>query len=1511
VKKRILAVTLLLTVFTPHFAFADFKAEAGGKATGSAGIYTYEVNLNNVLSGVLTPDKFIHIYTAGGRQSTPQGVSPADDILTFDKNSGSLKAGDNLITLPIFLESLQSIHNTMCDHENGACILTGAELTLRDTAGRDVSWSKFFTDSASMFSDYTTFEMASELSPYRDIIMIISESVPNIAVYGEILDRMDGGNEALIEASVAARELWTEEIKEEFNRLPDKSVATAGDWRVAAQAYTAGIEGAWTPSEFPTDSFETEEIAIISAIYASPFSVGTETLQPRLNWPDGTPLSTLEPLLPSYTEEFRKVSADYLEGGENLIGRMITYPSRVQFLTVKAKTMTGDEQGLLEISDYVRNTAYKSSLWPALAGFSTEHLKYWRDGEAYTLLLATLSEVDAYRQAVISVLGPTLADNRTTFAKELLTGVMAVKEGLDYINSADAWELWRKPYTDTEIEVGEYDTLEKIYNRLLEMQAFDGINTYDVSELSEPLRRFFSLGDKKLSSDLLQGVALSSMYIPAHTNMYDPTTIKLYEPEDEADDFNRKYAFNRKALYIDTNSDAAMQLTRTNQKGGIRVATLNDLMFAEKDIVLYLDDNLYNVRQLAELQNKAMNRLDNVDSESDTQGLLGKFWDWATDVFNMSIYELAKTAEEVLYSTRPEVTVMPYRRSAETDATTEETYEDYYVLPSKAIDTYLNEDNYTFMQSFAATSAVYRHPDLKTQLNTWLRGAHPVFVSSPNLPFITEAGREEHNTVYNYLLLKNLEPNMPIGYATNLDMNSPLYMDIYGNILTESGTVIIPAASNATLHKTAYSPYNAGLLSTYGDAYKLEVDETATAFNKTISEFFEEDANTGCWELKSIKSMDGEFDAAMLSTGSKDTLEALRDMYAYDLDAGKFKFDLAINNVVEVLRGAPLEEIDKNEEGLNVNRRLSKRGIIAAAKLEEFAGAFGQRDINTVLALPNLAYIDGLEYIILFTYKIIVLVMLVIWMITIYLDAVGQVLSWRTPLKCMSVLLLVVSLIIIVPATFELTYYQSNKWMLQKEAGYLQMLNLEKREKGVEIGVTEIQEPDTTTKLLLKMDDIRYHWYDLFGSILTSSTFDSLEQIYKEYNESSEIIMAEGMEVMNDAVYMSADELFKSTDIMFQPVAGTIFQYAGGDTEASFYTPYYAFLDVLLYRVNSYNSMHKTYAYTTTVQSAGKVKTLGLIGPFLNSVEFMQEDVQDVLSLKSVYGYEEAVWFSESDVKAMQGSQWCNTKIDQEQVIKRIELISQHAREYVNENRNLIGRVTDETFLKSMALDLAMFHNRVFNTQRADTLEMYKFSNEDLLRLAIAPKDEVMRNSPMSFARFVYECGGTVTVYAVSLLLLVMLVGSWLKPLATIAIFLLVFSSLFVYKIILRNKTKGYLGYIITIGAVCGMNIFYSVLLKLSVYLPNAGLPTTVCIILQIVLQVLYLFLLSKIVVMAISDWKNMGFVKHLQIADNIALSKIQTPIRKHVDGWKYYQELKDSQEARVRGKKPEAEKDE
>ena len=93
-----------------------------------------------------------------------------------------------------------------------------------------------------------------------------------------------------------------------------------------------------------------------------------------------------------------------------------------------------------------------------------------------------------------------------------------------------------------------------IYNRTAE-----GIRTAE-----EPLGIFFNIGSKEMSDQWNKGFAVSSLYVPMETNLYDANSIKfLADDTDWVSEFYYKYAFYRKALYINTESNAISSCPHT------------------------------------------------------------------------------------------------------------------------------------------------------------------------------------------------------------------------------------------------------------------------------------------------------------------------------------------------------------------------------------------------------------------------------------------------------------------------------------------------------------------------------------------------------------------------------------------------------------------------------------------------------------------------------------------------------------------------------------------------------------------------------------------------------------------------------------------------------------------------------------------------------------------------------------------------------------------------------------
>ena len=581
---------------------------------------------------------------------------------------------------------------------------------------------------------------------------------------------------------------------------------------------------------------------------------------------------------------------------------------------------------------------------------------------------------------------------------------------------------------------------------------------------------------------------------------------------------------------------------------------------------------------------------------------------------------------------------------------------------------------------------------------------------------------------------------------------------------------------------------------------------------------------------------------------------------------------------------------------------------MVANKLDELIEALSSDGANASLSIPNPAYIEGLEYVVFFAFKILILITLVIWMTTIYVDAAGGSLGLRTGGKCIGAILLTLSLIVGVPTIFELSYYESNKLLLQDETELLMMLNLEKSESGNEIGITKVSEPEKNTTLYLRLADVEMPWWDLLPKIMVSSMDSNLEKLYEEYENAHPIANSPSVTVKNGTVYISTEQLFESSAITFSSVSKTIYQQAAGDTPASYYTPYYVFLDQLIYKANAYAAENDYYAYSTKIQKGGRLKTLGFIQPYFTSEEFMAEGM-DYLGLYTIYDVTAPAQYfemkyTEDVLEAIRNSQWCNRGLSDDECITRIEKLNVFAQKWVAEHKEMIGKVTDETFLKTMALACALEHNRLFNTMRADYLEIQELGNEDLLRLSIADKDTVMRNSSMSFARFVYTVGGTPAVYAAAILTLVNFLSSWVKPLVTLIVFIITCISIFVFKLILRKDNKSVFGYITTIFLMCVVNVLGALFLKLTMYIPVTGLSPTVCILVQVVIQSIYLFALVKLVLIAVKDWRNVGFQKYSTKFNTIIHNKehsidVETPAAQN--GWEYYNKLVERQRRRHR----------
>ena len=751
----------------------------------------------------------------------------------------------------------------------------------------------------------------------------------------------------------------------------------------------------------------------------------------------------------------------------------------------------------------------------------------------------------------------------------------------------------------------------------------------------------------------------------------------------------------------------------------------------------------------------------------------------------------------------------------------------------------------------------------------------PVFVSSPYLAAMSGIERKQFNTIYNYLMLKNLDNNLSYDYKSTLDLDSPIFIDIYGNIITESGLVVIPAASNATLvEPELYTPWTAGFLSLYSGDYKLEEDYNNA--DNFLYENFSVNEQTGEWVLDA-KVINGIYmNFTYLPMQSENVMETLVDNFKSSVvKENGLPFGERAYLITEVLRGAPLEDIDYEREGILTNRAVSKTGIAMAYKLDELVKQFlSDTNGNSLVTLPNLAFMDGIEYLALFVFKIMFAALMISAAIHVYRGCVSGVFGLKFIFKGIADIVLVAIGITLIPQFLDSSYYNANKLLLKDDIAYIAMLNLEKENQGKEIGIGSIIEPQTSTELYIKLDNIEIPWYEMLDDVLLADTFETATQMYKDVFANSAMANQKFVVQKSNGLYVSLKDIMDSSTVGFSLGEQLLYQSVTEPNIFSYSCPYYVVLDQLIANINVYNMSNNILNYSTQISRDGSVKTTGMISSYFLSDYFMGDNY-DVLGLHNLYRDEsqkilQANPFADEDMERMRASLWY---VDQDVTTTTniIDELEYYAKNYVNKNKDLLEKVSDETFLKIMALQISLEYNRLMHTDAAQAIEIFNIDSKDLLRLLVGNKTSVFRNSSYSFARYVYEEGGTFSVIAMGCLTAVVWFTSLLKPLFMIIICALLLLSLFCRKLLFQRDSRAYEGYCISMGCFCGCNIVYALMLKLTMSISDfMNMQSSVNIILGLVVQILYILLLLKIIEFQLKDWKNVGFNEYAKTGSTI-----------------------------------------
>lgn len=1130
-----------------------------------------------------------------------------------------------------------------------------------------------------------------------------------------------------------------------------------------------------------------------------------------------------------------------------------------------------------------RNAYYNlNQLIMVIASFCNENEKQYQ--ESTSAWFKTLKNIEDKANIANTEAISTLKKNIN-----LVRSAINIKKTLDYLGVDITWIPAVKTVCDAGNALNDYDSV------VLDMNV-----AYEANE-SEPMNTFFNLSEGKFSDDYLIGVALSATFRPMSTNMYDVQSVSFIEDSDWVTRFHYPWGFYRKALYIDTDSNAAVNhYIKNTAKGTSQVATLGDLLQPEKDVVLYVDDRYYNVDKLAAAYNIAYNKIQNTSVEesevkgTEDVGVFDTINNWVEDAANMDVESIVKTGGNTAYSKFAYDHVAHIDEDGDKDDSLISKINRLPILNLDQIKYQLTgysddptddyAQQYSVAQSFAVVSAIYRDPTLYSIVSSLTGKSPAVFVSSPKLFAMEGVSAEAFNSIYNYAMLKNLKDILPLDYKSQLDLTEPLYMDIYGNILTDSGLVVIPAMSNATLCSSDYTPATVGFLYLYNYG-NYQIPSTANNCDFMLSDYFAADDNTHTYRLTNKIFDNVKLNLSAIQLNDEGVIKML---YECAIDncytSGYIPFNKHVYWMTEVLRGAPLEFVDKDKEMIITTTSYSKLGITIANKLDEIVQSFYEGDTKlSILSLPNLAFMNGFEYVILYLFKIVFVALFLMLAYRLYTDAVSGTLGIKSVVSFIASVVMFLFTCFAVPTLLDLSYYQVNKKLLQSESLQTVMLDAEKRAEGREIGVTGVQSVENKSKLYLKVDDLSIPWYAILDDVLLNNTADTLDALYAEEFENSSLANLPRFTRQGQNLYIDVNAVMDNSVITFDPDEKTVLSIVNETPYESYITPYYAVLDVLIGKINSYNLANNINSFEKKIMSGGQVKTVGIITPYLTSNEFMSIS-QDPSGFRDIYGldttYYETSILDDEDHYAMESSYWYvdTGSIKSDVLEKDLSEIENEARNFVAEHRSLLNKISDESFLEAMALDIACKHNSVFRIGNADTIEIFDVDATDIIRMSIAPMAKVTSQCSKSFARFVYDNGGTLGTVSTAFLLFTYIIGSILKPVCLCIMIVCLFMSVVIRRLIKKDNDSAMEGYLITMAVMCIANILFSLVFKVSMFLPDIGMGMAASALIQIALQVLYCMALVGLTTIVVKDWKNAGYDTYLSVAYRLS-ARVQNAV--------------------------------
>lgn len=1003
-----------------------------------------------------------------------------------------------------------------------------------------------------------------------------------------------------------------------------------------------------------------------------------------------------------------------------------------------------------------------------------------------------------------------------------------------------------------------------IEGNLLKVEMED----FTYSNKVEPLGFVIRFGDEQLSTQWKYGYAISSHYVPFQTNLYELSSIEAKANDSEwVTEFYYKYGFYRKALYVTTDPEATVNRVLTGRHSGTKVATLRDLLSYEHDIELYVDQQFYNADDLdAQL------------SKYTESGGLSEVFGSMFDAVTLTSDSILKTREYANYSQDIQANVKPLE-APEMNEEDEPIYKyDQILLSGDDIlgtDGYLSSYEYSIQQSYGVVSAIYRDSEIFTEANRASVSNEPVFVSSKNVVGVQKDNYNFYRMFYNYLTLSSLENILSKETTLLVDLDAPIFIDMFGNIVTADGYVVIPATANATLSGEQFTPYSVGYATfvanapeeifdglspnfydwLYGSDYEyLCGRKNISSRSKSFRERCQDTGggymyllNNGDTSMGTTTLTDGVASATIIWSNLNTRLAVLKNLLLsiHFLNAANFYDSQHINLILETLRGAPIEFIDFQAEGLETNSSDNKFSAYVAYKFEQIMNAIHTDSNGTIkdnrvaltFSIIDIFHIESAEKIALLAVKCLLIGFLLLLAAMIVADAtVGKM-----PIKIIGNIIVTCVLtglcISLIPVLTELSLSTVTKKLMQAECSEMLAMQAQRNAQGMEIGVTQTYPVSSSTDIILHVGSLDVTWYDKLLYSAYSSIDNSFEDLYDERAYGIPIANAPYTIRRGKELYMDTGVVMASTVLQYDATKGllTNSKISSVDEDmlsASYILPYYVILDQLVANVNIYNEKNAIQPMNYSVNADGSIRTQDLCYAYFNSPEFLGNDY-DILDMARWFGFDTdkvmyAPYYTQADMDSFALSYWYPLKADSEYFKKSVEKLYEKARAYVTNNSEMLNYVSDAAYLKSFAMYLAVQYNNIFGVGVADAFEVKCIDTADLLRYVVGTPNDVYKYANRTLPRFAHESGGSLVAILGLAAYATFCLTNVIRVISFIMCYITCCASIVYHRVIKREMNAGMLGFLVLIGELTILNTVFAVIVKVSINLTRWGVSPTI-----------------------------------------------------------------------------------